>query len=90
MLLPFCYSILGIGEDGNTRSAYKAMSNVLLLCLEGNTRARLACRVEFDIDRYISVLLGHGLLSEASRWLVATEKGRLYIAHYDVIIRMLD
>ena len=90
MLLPFCYSLPRIGNTRNTRSAYEVLSNMLMLCLDGNTRERLASWAEFDIDRYIGALLAYGLLREAGGWLVVTDKGKLYITHYDVIKRMLD
>ena len=90
MLLPFCYSLPRIGNTRNTRSAYEVLANMLMLCLDGNTRERLASRAEFDIDRYVGVLLTYGLLREAGGWLVVTDKGKLYITHYDVIKRMLD
>ncbi|MGI0040240.1 MAG: hypothetical protein ACREAO_10505 [Nitrososphaera sp.] len=69
---------------------YEVLANMLMLCLDGNTRERLASRAEFDIDRYVGVLLAYGLLREAGEWLVVTDKGKLYITHYDVIKRMLD
>jgi hypothetical protein len=90
MLLPFCYSLPRNGNLRSPRSPYELLADMLMLCLQGTTRERLARRAGFDVDRYIAVLLCYGLLAEAGGWLVITGKGKLFITHYDVVRRMLD
>ena len=90
MLLPFCYSLPRNGNTRTPRSPYELLADLLMLCLEGSTRERIARNAGFDAERYIAALLCHGLLVEAGGYLAITSKGKLYIVHYDVIRRMLD
>lgn len=93
MVLPFAYSMSDKGDYVDARSAYATVRDILDVCLNESTEkdiAELASLPPLILQRYLDILLGQGLLaSSAGRWFKTTERGMVYLAHYQIIRRLI-